>query len=394
MRTVRDAADPAAPVPVAPDAESWYQDPLGLLARLRESRPVAEALLPGAGHVWVITRYAGVRAALTDPRLVTTLSGRKDGVHALLNIDPPDHTRLRRALQQAFTPRRAERLRPRAAQIAAELLDALPAGGVTDLLAGYARPLPVTVISELLGVPAADRDFLGAAVISYGLDGGDPGRAPRELGRYFAELIAARRAGPGDDLLSALARDGGALSTGQLSTGELICAAYHLIMAGFDTTVNLIASGTLALLTHPEQLSRLRREPGLLSAAVEELLRFTSPVNHVTLRYAREDVRIGGAVIPAGARVLIATSSANRDSGRFPGAGRLDLSRDAGGHAAFGHGIHYCLGAPLARMEAEVAFAALLRRFPDLSLAVAPDQLRWRPVSLMNGLEQLPVRLG
>jgi cytochrome P450 len=165
-------------------------------------------------------------------------------------------------------------------------------------------------------------------------------------------------------------------------------------MAGFDTTVNLIASGTLALLMHPGELARLRQDPSLLPAAVEELLRFTSPVNHVTARTATQDVPVGDVVIPAGEQVLIATSSANRDPAQFPDPDRLDLGRDTSGHVAFGYGIHYCLGAPLARMEAEVALGALLARFPELSLAVPREELRWRRVSLMNGLESLPVRLG
>jgi cytochrome P450 len=165
-------------------------------------------------------------------------------------------------------------------------------------------------------------------------------------------------------------------------------------MAGLDTTVNLIASGTLALLTHPAEMARLRQDPSLLPAAVKELLRFTNPVNHATGRFATEDLTIGDVVIPAGERVFIATSSADRDPAQFPDPDRLDLGRDTSGHLAFGHGIHYCLGAPLARMEAEVALGALLARFPEISLAVPPQELRWRPVSLMNGLESLPVRLA
>jgi len=380
-----------------------------LFARLRESRPVAPARMPGLGRVWIITRYADVRAALTDTRLANkprhapdddlSAPGGVAGVHALLNIDPPDHTRLRRLMQKAFTPRRAAQLRPRTAEIAASLLDQLTAGGdVVDLLGDYARPLPITVISELLGIPVTDRRWIWVTVTDYGKGGEELQRVPQELGAYFARLITAKRAKPGDDLLSALvlahdnaSEDGGG---GALTTTELLSGAYHLVMAGFDTTVNLIASGTLALLTHPEEMARLRQDPSLLPAAVEELLRFTSPVNHVTARFATEDLRIGDVVIPAGDPVLIATSSADRDPAQFPDPDRLDIGRDSGSHVAFGHGIHYCLGAPLARMEAEVALGALLTRFPEVSLAVPPEELRWRPVSLMNGLESLPVRLA
>jgi cytochrome P450 len=301
-------------------------------------------------------------------------------------------------VQKAFAPRRAA-LRPRAEEIAAGLLDEMAAarGGVTDLLGAYARPLPIMVLCELLGVPAADRAWIAATVAAYD-ERAEHQRVERELAAYFTELVAAKRAEPGDDLVSALAvaRDdadaGGAAD--QLTGDELLSTVYLLVMAGFDTTVNLIASGTLALLTHPEETARLREDLSLLPAAVEELLRFTSPVNHANDRFTTEDVLVGDVVIPAGEWVFPAISSANRDPAQFPGPDRLDLGRDTGGHVAFGYGVHYCLGAPLARMEAEVALGALLARFPGLSLAVPPQALRWRPVSLMNGLESLPVRLA
>lgn len=391
------------------DEDSYYQDPVGFFARLRESRPVAPVRMPEYGRVWIITRYADVRAALTGPRLANKIhlgpgGGRSfpneaTGVHALLNTDPPDHTRLRRMMLKAFTPRRAGQLRPRTKEIAAGLLDEMVTrGDIVDLLDGYARPLPITVISELLGIPVTDRGWIWVTVTDYGKGGEELQRVPRELAAYFTGLIAAKRAQPGNDLLSALvlahdnADEDGADAA--LTTTELLSAAYHLVMAGFDTTVNLIASGTLALLTHPEEMGRLRQDPSLLPAAVEELLRFTNPVNHVTTRFTTEDLPIGDVVIPAGEPVLIATSSADRDPAQFPDPDRLDLGRDTSGHVAFGHGVHYCLGAPLARMEAEVALGALLARFPRISLAIQPEELRWRPVSLINGLESLPVRLA
>jgi cytochrome P450 len=395
------------------DEDSYYQDPVGFFARLRESRPVAPVWMPDYGRVWIITRYADVRVALTDPRLVNKIChwpgggqsfpDEAAGVHALLNTDPPEHTRLRPLVQKAFTPRRAGQLRPRTKEIAAGLLDELTArGDVVDLLGGYARPLPITVICELLGIPVADRGWIWVTVTDYGKGSEELQRVPRELAAYFTGLIAAKRAEPGNDLLSALvlahdnahdnAEEDGAEAA--LTATELLSAAYHLVMAGFDTTLNLIASGTLALLTHPGEMARLRQDPSLLPAAVEELLRFANPVNHVTARFTTEDLPIGGVVIPAGEQVLIAISSADRDPAQFPDPDRLDLGRDTSGHVAFGHGIHYCLGAPLARMEAEVALGALLARFPEISLAVSPRELRWRPVSLMNGLESLPVHLS
>ena len=396
--------------PVPFDEDSYYQDPAGFFAWLRESRPVAPVRMPGRGRVWFITRYADVWAALADPRLANDVhrwpggarqrpSEAAGGVHAhLLNSDPPVHTRLRHLVWKAFTPRRVARLRPRAEEIAAGLLDEMEAaGGVTDLLGAYARPLPGAVLCELLGVPEADRGRISAAVAAYDKPG-EADRVTRELAAYLTGLIAPKRAGPGDDLLSALALvrdDVGEDGSGDgLTDTEARSLAFQILMGGFGTTVNLIGNGTLALLSHPEELARLRADPSLLPAAVEELLRFTNPLNHATDRFTTQDMTVGGVVIPAGEWVFMATSSANRDPGRFPDPDRLDLSRDTSGHLAFGHGIHYCLGASLARLEAEVALGALLARFPGLSLAVPPEELRWRPVSLMHGLESLPVHLA
>jgi cytochrome P450 len=404
---VSNVTDAAGVVPL--DEDSYYQDPVGFFARLRESRPVAPVRMPDYGRAWIVTRYADVRTVLTDPRLAKDVhrwpgGGRSrpseaTGVYAhMLHADPPDHTRLRRLVQKVFTPRRAA-LRPRAEEIAADLLDEMAAarGDVIDVLGAYARPLPIAVLCELLGIPEADRAWIAVAVAAYD-ERAEHQRVERELAAYFTELIGAKRAEPGDDLVSALVvardNDGADGAADGLTANELLSTVFLLVMAGFDTTVNLIASSTLALLTHPEEKTRLRQDPSLLPAAVEELLRFTNPVNHANDRFTTEDVRVGGVVIPAGEWVLPATSSANRDPAQFPDPDRLDLGRDTSGHVALGHGVHYCLGAPLARMETEVALGALLARFPRISLAVPPSELRWRPVSLMNGLESLPVRLA
>jgi cytochrome P450 len=403
------------------DEDSYYQDPLGFFARLRESRPVARVRMPGYGPAWIVTRYADVRTVLADPRLARDVHrwpgggqsrpSEATGVYAhMLHADPPGHTRMRRLVQKAFTPRRAA-LRPRAEEIAAELLEEMAAqGDVVDLLDAYARPLPIRVICELLGIPAADRAWIAATVAAYD-QSAEHERVELELAAYFTQLIDARCAEPRDDLVSALILVGddtddtgdtdGAGDTDaaegavdRLTGEELVSTVFLLVMAGFDTTANLIASGTLALATHPGEAARLREDPSLLPAAVEELLRFTSPVNHVNDRFTTHDVPVGDVVIPAGQWVFPAISFANRDPDRFPDPDRLDLGRDTGGHVAFGHGIHHCLGAPLARMEAEVALGALSARFPGLSLAIDPRELRWRTVSLMNGLESLPVRLA
>ena len=394
---------------VSLDEDSYYQNPQGFFARLRESRPVAPVRMPAYGRAWVVTRHEDVRAVLTDPRMAKDVhrwpgGGRSrpseaTGVYAhMLHADPPEHTRLRRLVQKPFASRRAA-LRPRTEEIAAALLDEMArrSDDVVDLLGQYARPLPITVICELLGVPVADREWVRVAVYAYD-ERTEHARVERELATYFTELVAAKRTEPGDDLVSELVivsdnanADGAADG---LTRDELVSTAFLLIMAGFDTTVNLIASGTLALLTHPEETARLRQDPSLLPAAVEELLRFTSPVNHANDRFTTENVQIGDVVIPAGEWVIPAIASADWDPVRFPDPDRLDLGRDTSGHLAFGHGVHHCLGAPLARMEAEVALGALLARFPRIALAVPSSELRWRPVSLMNGLDSLPIRLG
>ena len=388
------------------DEDSYYQDPVGFFARLRESRPVAPVRMPGYEWAWIVTRYADVRTVLTDPRLAKDVhrwpgpagpgQARRRASTRTCSTPTRLTTRLRRLVQKVFTPRRAA-LRPRAEEIAAGLLDEMAAahGDVIDLLGAYARPLPIAVLCELLGIPVADRAWIAVTVAAYD-ERAEHQRVERDLAAYFTELIAARRAEPGDDLVSALvvARDSADGAADGLVGNELLSTVFLLVMAGFDTTVNLIASSTLTLLTHPWEETRLRQDPSLIPAAVEELLRFTNPVNHANDLFTTEDVPVGDVVIPAGEWVLPAISSANRDPAQFPDPDRLDLGRDTSGHVAFGHGIHYCLGAPLARMEAEVALGALLARFPRISLAVPPSELRWRPISLMNGLESLPVRLA
>ena len=413
--------EPAAPSPAELDAvqlgADYFQDPLAYFRRMREEGPVTPVMLPHGERAWLVTRYAEVRAALADPRLHKDWAGKLTSpdwvpdevtgylsVH-MLNTDPPQHTRLRKLVTKAFTGRRVAGLRPRVEAITASLLDAIEArvavlrdaGGddSVDLIEAFAFPLPVTVICELLGVPARDRaqfrQWSNAIVASEGEPGGFRA-AGAAMYHYFTELVAAKRVQPADDLVSALieARDSG----DSLDERELIAMLWLLLVAGHETTTNLIASGVLALLTSPAQLARLRSEPSLLPGAVEELLRFTNPLNHATDRFTLEPVEIGGVTIPAREWVLCATSSANRDPDRFGDPGRLNVERDAGGHVAFGHGIHYCLGAPLARLEGEVAFGALFARFPGLSLAADPATLRWRPSSLIHGLEALPVRTG
>ena len=380
----------------------YFADPYAVHARLRARRPVAAVIMPGGTPAWLITGYAEARAALTDPRLLKLPKDWRPDPDSLLasldlhmlNLDPPDHDRLRKLVNRAFTPRRVEQLRPRITAITADLLDDMSTRDETDLLASFAFPLPITVICELLGVPVADRDRFRAWSATIVADTVSPevfqDHATAMTG-YFRMLLAARRREPADDLLSALisARD----DADRLSENELLSMAFLLLVAGHETTVNLIASGTLALLLNPGELARLRADPALLGSAVEELLRYVNPVNNATFRFTGEPVEFGGVAIGPGEVVLVSLSGANRDPSRYVDPDRLDLSRDSGGHVAFGHGIHYCLGAPLARLEAEIALRGLQERFGSMTLAVPPDALRWRPSTLIHGLESLPVRL-
>jgi cytochrome P450 len=381
----------------------YFQDPHSVHARLRAQHPVAPVMMPGGMPVWLVTGYPEARAALADPRLRKRMPGwhpEPDSIFAtldvhMLNSDPPDHERLRRLVNKAFTPRHVEGLRPRITAITEGLLDDLSGRPEVDLLASFAFPLPITVICELLGVPAGDRDDFRAWSASIVSDTVAPvvfQEHATAMIRYFKALLAAKRREPADDLLSALlaARDEG----DALSENELVSMAFLLLVAGHETTVNLISSGVLALMLNPAELARLRADPAVTGAAVEELLRHVSPVNDATYRIAAEPIEIGGMRISPGDPVLVALSGANRDPARFGDPDRLDLGRDSSGHLAFGHGIHYCLGAPLARLEAEIAFTSLLARFGSIRLAVPADSLRWRPSSLIRGLESLPVRLA
>ncbi|MGH3916629.1 MAG: cytochrome P450 family protein [Pseudonocardiaceae bacterium] len=377
----------------------------GLLAA---AGPVHRIILPSGAPVWLIVGHDEVRAALVDPRLVKTGPRRRNpgggglppDIDAamnsdLLHLDPPDHTRLRRLVSAAFTRHRVEQLAPRVQQLADELLDGLDEGAEVDLIEAFAYPLPITVICELLGVPADGRaefrDWSTTIVAgSLSTPGAWIAAATAMIG-YVRELLAVKRREPADDLLSALiaVRDG----TDRLSEDELTSMVFLLLIAGHETTVNLIGNGMHALLTHPGQLALLRAEPERLGAAVEELLRFDGPLQLATFRWTTEPVEIGGTVIPAGEMVSPGLLAANRDPSRITDPKVLDVTRAQHPHLTFGHGIHHCLGAPLARLEGRIALGSLLARFPHLRLAVPPGDLTWRPGVLMHGLTTLPVVL-
>jgi cytochrome P450 len=384
-------------------------DPHEVYARLRADGPVRSIALPTGATGWLVTRYDDVRRALADPRLskggiVAPVGYRPPDVSPetlagtqrhMLTTDPPQHARLRRLVAAAFTMRRVEKLRPRIQEITNELLDAMAGQDAVDLVSALAFPLPIRVIGQLLGVPAADQDSFRAwsAILVAGIHARDdlPGAFDNMLG-YIRDLIEIKRANPGDDLLSALlaaSEDGD-----RLTDNELTSTVFLLLIAGHETTANLIANGTYLLLSQREQWELLRVRPDLLPRAVEELLRYESPVHCATHRVATNDVTLGGQLIPAGATVLISLLSANRDEQHIAGAGHLDVTRPATPHVAFGHGIHFCLGAPLARLEGQVAFGSLLVRYPRLRLAEPHTPPAWRPGALMHGLASLPVRVG
>ncbi len=406
----RSAGTPTAAV--VPLDAAFFADPHALYARLRVEEPVARAVTPVGLPVWLVTRYDDVRQALADPRLSKDADGfartlerqpvppANRAVFAqelnrhMLSTDPPDHTRLRKLVGRAFTVRAIAGLRPQVEAIATRLADRMAAGSAeVDLLDTFAFPLPMAVICDLLGVPDAERtSFRRWSNTLLTSDGAVDERtaAGLAMAEYLTALVAEKRARPADDMLSAIVA--ASEDADRLSADETVSMAFLLLVAGHETTVNLIGNGTLALLRRPDRLAELRADPGLVPSAVEEFLRLDGPVNLATFRHTTAPVEVGGTTVPAGEVVLVSLASANRDPDHYPAPDELDLHRDAG-HLAFGHGIHHCLGAPLARLEGEVAFRTLLTRFPDLHLAVDPDELTWRQSILMRGLTRLPVQL-
>jgi cytochrome P450 len=383
-------------------------NPHPFYARLRAGAPAYRARLADRRVAWLVTRYDDVAAALKDPRLVkdrlnAAPAGRrgrgpwmpgfvKPLTRNMLDLDEPDHTRLRTLVQKAFTPRLVEWLRARIQALCDRLLEGAQRGGSLDLIAAYALPLPVTIIAEMLGVPPRHRARFSRwsnRVVAVS--------SARDLllalphlwlfMRYLRRLIEHRRLHPRDDLTSGLvhAEEAG----DRLSEDELLAMVFLLLVAGHETTVNLIGSGMLALLQHPDQLDRLKRDPSLIKPAVEELLRYTSPVEIATERFAREDMVIAGVSIPRGEQVLAVIGSANRDERKFADPDALDITRQPNEHLAFGQGRHYCLGAPLARLEGAIAISTLLRRMPDLRLARPAERLRWRRGMFLRGLKEL-----
>ena len=387
--------------------QAFVRDPYPVLAALRAEQPVRRVIYHGA-PAYLVTRFADAQAMYSDPRITADKSVASPQIRALPWIaasdmiglgrsmpfvDPPVHTRLRRLVSREFTPRRVETLRPFTRAVTDELLDGVLERGQADIIGDFSVPLTSRVIMKLVGVPPTDiKAFQDYSTIFLSTDPADQARLPEALiwmREYIVSLVAGKRAEPGDDLLSALIavqEDGERLDETELGSMTMM-----LLIAGFETTASLIGNGMLALLTHPDQLDALRAEPGLVPGAIEEMLRYDNVLSTSLPRYAGEDMTLGGVAIPRGEMVIASWLAANRDPARFPDPDVFDVRRGDTGHIGFAHGFRFCLGAPLARMEAATAFTALLERCPRIALAVPAQELAWRVTPNLRGLKTLPL---
>jgi len=389
--------------PIVLDVDALHDDPYALLADLRARGPAHCVWWPGGEKVWLIVGYEAAYAALNEPTMsknwlrVTGLAGPNAIGANMISSDPPDHTRLRRLVSREFTARRIAALTPNIEATADELLDRMATRpGELDLIEEFAFPLPVTVICDLLGVPHLDRAAFADLCGRVFHPSEDPAAARahlEEVNRYFDELIAGKRANQGEDLLSALIRVTDE-EDGRLTPAELRATTFLLLVAGHATTTNLIANGVLALLSRPDQWALLRGDPTLLPGAVEEILRYDGPQPFSTRRFTTEPWPVPGSetVIPPRETVLVALAAADHDATHYADPDTFDILRKGSPHLAFGHGIHYCLGAPLARLQVSIALRRLLDRFPDLALA-RPADLQWRRTLITRGLLRLPVHV-
>jgi vitamin D3 1,25-hydroxylase len=386
--------------------DDYWSDPFAVLGGIREQAPVREVELPEGGTTWLVTRYADARSVMADPRFVkdfrNTLPPEQrehvpgipsPGGEMMLLNDPPVHTRLRKLVVKAFTVRRVAALRPRIETMASSLLAMMPSDAPVDLVADYAVPLPTAVICELLGVPVEDQEAFGEWSRILIDDSGEAAthQANASLAAYLSELVERKRATGDEALISALievSEEGE-----QLSTTEIVAMAMLLLIAGHETTATLITTAVEAMLRDPDLRDRLAAsDSDGLRAAIEEFLRWGSPIAQAPLRFAAEDVDFDGVVVPRGAMVMVSLAAANHDPARFEAPDELEPVRDTTGHLAFGHGLHFCLGASLARLEAEVALRTLLDRYPGITAASPLPVVRRRSV-LVNAWQRLPVLL-
>ncbi|MFE0019493.1 cytochrome P450 [Amycolatopsis sp. NPDC059021] len=378
-------------------------DPPEALTELSARSPISRLVYPDGHEGWLVTGYAAARAVLADVRFSSRAELRRTPIPhafakekprpaqpgALTAFDPPEHTRLRKQLTGQFTVRRMQMLEPRVARITEEHLDRMAeAGPPCDLVTAFAMPIPSLVICELLGVPFEDRDgFQRNASVLFNLKSSaeEITSAMGEVMAYMGELVDRKRAEPDEHLLSGL------IEAGELTDGELAMIAMTLLIAGYETTANMLALGTFALLSNPDQLAALRADPSLVTNAVEELMRYLSVIHVGPGRTAVEDVEVAGQLIRAGESVAVSVPAANRDPERFPDSDRLDITRPATGHIGFGHGVHQCLGQQLARVEMRIGYPALARRFPELRLAVPAEEVRMRADMAIYGVHELLV---
>lgn len=392
-------------------SQETKRNPSLFYAHLRAQEPLISVDdFLGMGKAWIVTNYDDAIMLLKDPRFtkdrqkVSSSADVQEStpenpfaalMRSMINVDPPDHTRLRGLVSKAFTPRMIEQLHPRIQQITDDLLDAVQGRGEMDLVNDFAYPLPITVISEMLGIPVADRKQFRAWTQVL-VNTGDQNQqealqvpAIEEFLHYIKTLLDEKRAHPGSDLTSNLVQ--AEVNRDMLSENELISMLFLLIVAGHETTVHLISNGTLALLQHPDQMQKFQHDPTLIATTIEELLRYTGPVSLSDERWAGEDIYMHGQLLRKGEIVYASLVGANTDAQQFQNPEVLDITRRENQHLAFGKGIHYCLGAPLARLEGQIALGTLFQRLPNLRLASDPEQLIWNNNPMLRGLRSLPV---
>ncbi|KKO52548.1 cytochrome P450 family protein [Paenibacillus sp. DMB20] len=383
--------------------ESFTQNPYPVYEKLRKSDPMLKLMFPDGQYGWLVSSYEDAVAVLKDPRFVKDIKKihgpeQSDAFTSnMLFSDPPDHKRLRGLVQKGFTPQRIADMRDHIQDIADKLLDAVSEKETMNLIDDYAFPLPIIVISEILGVPHEDRDKF--RVWSNSIIGASNQETDEEVYRHMNEFLqylkdwfAQVRQNPGDDMISQLviAEEQG----DRLTEQELYGVVTLMIIAGHETTVNLIGNGVLALLEHPGQRKLLQQQPELIHGAIEEMLRYNGPVEFSTSRWAGEDLEFRGHRMNRGDLVIVALDSANRDPEQFSDPDVFDITREKSPHLAFGKGIHLCLGAPLARLEGEIAINTLLKRFPQFELLGTMDELEWRPGMIVRGVKEMPLSLG